>query len=86
MVQDKEKLYDIAKELVEDKDLKAALKEAESNQQYKTVEPFVDGLLCKEIAEELNEGYVSKHEVIWAIINAYNGDKPKKRLRLRRRS
>lgn len=50
-----------------------ALDNASAKGQYKAVEPFITSKLCAKIGS-IEGKYIKAYDLIWAIINVYNGE------------
>lgn len=50
-----------------------ALDNAPAKGQYKAIEPFITSKLCAKIGQA-EDRYIKAQDLIWAIINVYNGE------------
>lgn len=50
-----------------------ALDNAPANKQFKAVEPLITSKLCAKIGHAEGK-YIKSYDLIWAIINVYNGE------------
>lgn len=64
----------IAKRLLKkNQALVTALEEADSKGQYRAVAALVTPQLCGKIAKAENVGFIKQRDLVWAIIDRFNG-------------